>query len=220
MKIKLLDLYCGAGGAGWGYHLAGFEVVGVDKFKQPEHPAEMKFIQADALDILNDKKFCSQFDIIHASPVCKKYSITKSLNKGKKYPDEIPIVREKLKRIKKPYVIENVPGAPLQNYITLCGTMFGLQVIRHRLFECSFEIKKLPGQCTCDTQNIYTHSHRGFSSFENGANFITVAGNNYKADDGRKAMGIDWMTRTYLSQAIPPAYTEYIAKQFKKSLLR
>jgi len=213
-RPKLLDLYCGAGGAGWGYYLAGFDVVGVDIVKQPQHRNEMKFMLADALDILSDVEFCRSFDFIHASPVCKKYSITASLHNNE-YPDEIPIIRERLQEIGKPYSIENVPGAPLNNYVVLCGSMFGLKVIRHRLFECSPQILLPPGSCDCKGP---TNSHRGYSEFSKGAKFITVVGNNYKADDGREAMGIDWMVRKYLSQAIPPAYTKWVGEQMMRKL--
>lgn len=214
-RPKLLDLYCGAGGAGWGYHLAGFDVTGVDLYEQPKHRKEMKFIQADALAILDDTTFCRSFDVIHASPVCKRYSVTASLHNND-YPDDIPAVREKLERIGRPYVIENVPGAPLKNYVILCGSMFGLKVIRHRLFECNPQIFFPPMACNCTGK---TNASRGYSSFEKGARYISVAGNNYKADDGREAMGIDWMTREYLSQAIPPAYTKWIGEQMMKIFL-
>ncbi len=209
MKPRLLDLYCGAGGAGWGYYLAGYDVVGIDINKQPQHPHEMEFIIGDALEILDDVEYCQSFDVIHASPVCKKYSVTSSLHDNE-YPDDISLVRSKLKKIGKPSILENVPGAPLENYVILCGSMFGLQVIRHRLFECNPIITFPPLACNCEGG---THSHRGYSSFDLGAKYITVVGNNYKADDGRKAMDIDWMTREYLSQAIPPAYTKWIGKQ-------
>ena len=214
MKPNLLDVYCGAGGAGWGYHLAGFNVVGVDNKKQPQHKQGMEFIHADALKLLDDIEYCRSFDVIHASPVCKKYSVTASLHNND-YPDDIAEVRRKLIKIGKPYVIENVPGAPLKDYVELCGSMFGLQVIRHRLFECNPQIIFPPMACNCSGG---TNSHRAYSSFEKGAKYITVVGNNYKADDGRKAMGIDWMTREYLSQAIPPAYTKWIGEQLKQQL--
>lgn len=213
-RPKLLDLYCGAGGAGWGYYLSGYDVTGVDNEEQPYLPKEIKFIKANALDILNDIDFCRQFDVIHASPVCKGYSTLKAIT-GKKYPNDIPIVREKLKVIGKPYIIENVPGAPLRNYVILCGSMFGLGVIRHRLFECCPEIYFPPAACNCHGG---TASHRGISSHANGAKFICVAGNNYKAEEGRKAMGIDWMPMKYLSQAIPPAYTQWLGSQMMERL--
>lgn len=203
--MRLLDLYCGEGGCSMGYHRAGFEVVGVDKFSMPNYPFE--FIQADALEILDDVDFCRTFDLIHASPQCERYSVTASLH-GNDYPDDIPIVREKLLKIGKPYIIENVPGAPLKNYVVLCGSMFGLGVIRHRKFECNPEIIFPPFACGCGDGR--TNSHRGLST---SGKYITVAGNNYRAEEGRRAMGIDWMPRKTLSKAIPPAYTEFLGRQ-------
>lgn len=215
-NMKLLDTFCKAGGTSIGYERAGFIVTGVDIEPQPNFPAHMEFIQADALNVLDDLEFCRQFDVIHASPVCKGYSVANKIHGGTHAMD-IPVVRKKLKRIGKPYVIENVPGAPLQNYVVLCGSMFGLKVIRHRLFECSPAIFFPPVLCNCKGG---TNSHDAFSSFENGAKFITVGGHNFKADDGRKAMGIDWMTRDELAQAIPPAYTQYIGEQMKLNLIQ
>jgi DNA (cytosine-5)-methyltransferase 1 len=206
-RPRLLDLFCCAGGAGMGYHRAGFEVVGIDIAKQPRYPFE--FHQADALEYL--AAHGHEFDAIHASPPCQEYSVTKSLPWVGDYPKLIDPVRDLLIRIGKPYVIENVPGAPLVSPVTLCGTMFGLKLIRHRLFETSPVIWFPPASCAC--KNVGTASHRGFSSFANGAQAITVAGNNYAIADGRQAMGIDWMSKSELSEAIPPAYTEYIGKQ-------
>lgn len=124
---KVLDLYCGEGGCSMGYHRAGYDVTGVDKYPMKKYP--FKFIQADALEILDDLEFCRKFDLIHASPVCKRYSsITKTAGTEKSHDDHIGIVREKLTKIGKPFVIENVPGAPLKDYVVLCGTMFGLDV--------------------------------------------------------------------------------------------
>lgn len=206
--MKVLDLYCGDGGCSMGYFRAGYEPTGVDKFAMPGYP--FTFIQADALDVLDDLEFCRQFDLIHASPECQEYSVTKSLKKSK-YGQDIEAVREKLKLIGVPYVIENVPGAPMQNYVLLCGSMFGLGVIRHRLFECFPEIYFPPFACGCGDGS--TNSHRGLST---GGKYVTVAGNNYIAYEGRKAMGIDWMPRRTLSKAIPPAYTQWIGEQMIK----
>lgn len=211
MKFTVLDLYCGEGGCSMGYYRAGYKPTGVDKHPMLGYPFE--FIQADALAILDDVSYCRQFDLIHASPQCERYSVTASLHDNE-YPDDIPIVREKLKKIGRPYVIENVPGAPLQNYVMLCGSMFGLGVIRHRLFECSPEIYFPPYTCGCGDGS--TNSHRGLST---GGKYITVAGNNYKADEGRRAMGIDWMPRRTLSKAIPPAYTKWIGEQMLSQMV-
>ena len=118
----------------------------------------------------------------------------------------IPQVRERLESSGVPWVIENVPGAPLREPVTLCGTMFGLKVLRHRRFEASF----LMVQPKCGKHGG-TNSHRGYST---GAEFVTVGGHNFRRVEGAIAMGIDWMAnRAELSEAIPPAYSEFIARQ-------
>lgn len=215
-QLKLLDLYCGGGGCSVGYERAGYAVTGVDIVRPRYYPERFKFIQADALQVLDDLDFCRSFDLIHASPVCKAYSVANHIN-GNKHPEDIPVVREKLKVTGIPYVIENVPGAPLKNYVELCGSMFGLRVIRHRLFECWPEIWFPPYTCNCIG---ITGSHRGISSFQNGAMNITVAGNNYRTQEGRQAMGINWIgNKKELSQAIPPAYTEWVGGKMKEFIL-
>lgn len=211
--MKLLDLFCGAGGAAVGYYRAGFEVVGVDINPQPRYPFE--FHQADALQFLREHG--RDFDVIHASPPCQEYSITRALPNVGEYPRLIEPVRELLMETGKHYVIENVPGALLINPIELCGTMFGLALIRHRLFEVNPPIYFAPASHKC--KNLYTASHRGYSSFANGAQAITCAGNNYDPKDGAIAQGIDWMIRSELSEAIPPAYTEFIGKHLLQYLL-
>ena len=122
-----------------------------------------------------------------------------------------------LRALGKPYVIENVPGAPLDNPLTLCGSMFGLPLIRHRLFECRPPIWFPPAPCQCS--HLFTHSGHGqWSAFNKGATAIMVAGNDFKAEDARVAMGIEWMTKKELSQAIPPAYTEFIGKHLMNAI--
>ena len=210
-KLRLLDLFCGAGGAAMGYHRAGFDVVGIDINPQPHFPFE--FHQADALTFPLDG-----FDVIHASPPCQAYSVASNIHNGKWYqkdhPDFIGLVRKRLLENDKPFIIENVPGAPLKDPLMLCGTMFlGLKVYRHRHFECYPFTIEPPGKCN--------HSHRmGKSRGEyhtlDKSPFITCVGHNFQAKSGRIAMQIDWMTRDELSQAIPPAYTEFIGKQLLK----
>lgn len=210
--LRLLDLFCGAGGAGMGYYRAGFEVVGIDIAPQPHYPFE--FHQADALEYLSEHG--QEFDVIHASPPCQAYSVTRSLHNNE-YPKLIEQTRKALIKTGKRYVIENVPGAPLQNTLMLCGTMFGLRVIRHRLFECNPQIAFAPATCKHDglcTGNILRrHGVTRTPSLLDGFKFVTVAGNNYIAQEGREAMEIDWMSKRELSQAIPPVYTEFIGKQ-------
>lgn len=195
-----IDLFCCAGGAAMGLHRAGFDVIGVDIKPQPRYP--FRFIQGDALNPPID---LARADFIWASPPCQAYSKTRAIH-GKEHPNLIPQTRDILKKINALTVIENVPGAPLRDSFTLCGTMFGLRVIRHRNFEANFFV--MAPHCG---KHGPTNSHRSYST---GAEFITVAGNNYRRVEGAAAMGIDWMSsRAELSQAIPPAYSEFIGRQ-------
>lgn len=212
MAFRLLDLFCGAGGAAMGYHRAGFEVVGVDINSQPHYPFD--FHQADALTYPLDG-----FDAIHASPPCQAYSVStiEFRSKGKKYPDLLATTRFKLRESL--YVIENVSPAPLQDSFVLCGTMFGLKTLRHRRFECNWDLGTLISIC----------SHKG--SVKNG-DYIQAVGHGQltpthaikfkHAKTIKEAwsfgLGIDWMTVSELSQAIPPAYTEFIGDQLIKLL--
>ena len=211
-KPRLLDLFCGAGGASMGYHQAGFEVVGVDIRPQPRYPFE--FVQADALEYV--AAHGHEFDVIHASPPCQAYTRLRRLVEGKigrkrDYPDLVAPTREALRATGKIYVIENVGGAPLQDPIMLCGEMFGLRVFRHRYFEVSVFLLAPPHPR--HPRGSTTMAYRSRSSFANGATHIGVYGNAFDVEDGRVAMGIDWMTRRELSQAIPPAYTRWIGEQ-------
>lgn len=195
-----IDLFCGAGGASMGLHRAGFDVVGVDIRPQPRYP--FRFVQGDALKPPFD---LMQTDFIWASPPCQAHSKTQRI-RGNEYPDLIPQTRALLASVPALTVMENVPGAPLIKSFMLCGTMFGLRVIRHRCFETSFFVGLTP---SCGRHGT-TNSHRGYST---GAEFVTVAGNNYRRIEGAAAMGIDWMqTRDELSEAIPPAYSEFIGR--------
>jgi DNA (cytosine-5)-methyltransferase 1 len=204
----LLDLFCGAGGAAVGYHRAGFEVVGVDLAPQPRYPFE--FHQADAMTFQLEG-----FDAIHASPPCQRFSAASRCRPGlaMEYPDLIAPMRERLRASGVPWVIENVPGAPLRNPTFLCGQMFGLDLFRHRAFEASFDLPFL----------LHSHSKVGSkagyvydpkSGKDNGGwrpgRIISIAGNCAPIAEARRAMGIDWMDRHELAESIPPAYTEWI----------
>ena len=211
-RPRLLDLYCGAGGAAMGYHQAGFAVVGVDIRPQPRYP--FAFVQADALEYV--AAHGHEFDVIHASPPCQAYTRLRRLVEGKTgrrkdYPDLVAPTREALRATGKIYVIENVAGAPLQNPIMLCGEMFGLRVFRHRYFEVNVFLLAPPHPR--HPRGSTTNAYRGRSSFADGATHIGVYGDAYILADGKAAMGIDWMVRRELSQAIPPAYTRWLGEQ-------
>lgn len=208
MKPRLLDLFCGAGGCSMGYHRAGFEVVGVDVNPQKNYPFD--FIQADALVFVGGLDFWD-FDAIHASPPCQAYSRSRNNGCHRDAPALIPQVRKMLIESRLPYVIENVVGAPLECPVEICGAIFGLKtgkfdLARHRLFETSFAM--LAPACS-------HHRGRTIGVYGSGTNSYHRAkfGRCVKESEKREAMGIDWMTRKELTQAIPPAYTEYIGRQ-------
>lgn len=211
--MRLLDLFCGAGGCSVGYARAGFEVVGVDLSPQKNYPYE--FIQADAIEWMRDNDI-SGFDAIHASPPCQAYSVANNIHARKDHPDLIEVTREALVASGKPYVIENVPGAPLNDPVTLCGLALGCNVKRHRLFEANFPIAETlcPDGHPGDWLLVFGHTVLSRSHVvgkaKGGGN--TIKRVHVGTDKGREAMGIDWMNRDELSQAIPPAYTEHIAK--------
>jgi DNA (cytosine-5)-methyltransferase 1 len=207
----LLDLFCCAGGAGVGYYRAGFDVVGVDIVPRPSYP--LAFIQADAMAL--DPKFVALFDAVHASPPCQSYSdLAKRNRNGDEWPRLVEPVREMLRATGKPYVIENVEGAPLEDPVVLCGTMFpGLRVLRHRLFEANFPIQTPPHG---KHPKVHTFDKRKshFGKTDEWKDFVQVTGGgNCSLAAARDAMGIDWMTKGEINEAIPPAYTELIGKQ-------
>lgn len=204
----LLDLFCGAGGAGMGYHKAGFEVVGVDIKRQKNYPFE--FYQGDALDFLREHG--SEFDVIHASPPCQFYSRLSNPQypeRKNEHPNLIPTTRDLLKLSGRPYVIENVAGSPLENPLVLCGRDFGLKVYRHRLFESNVLLLGIPH--TPHRDQTPKAGTRGNNISPKG--FICVASTTSNVKYARFAMGIDWMTQRELGQSIPPAFTEFIGGQ-------
>jgi len=229
-RPRLLDLFCGAGGAGMGYHRAGFDVTGVDIKPQKRYP--FVFIQADALEFLAEHGH--EFDAIHASPPCQAHSAMKTMHNAKEHIDLVPATRRLLQSIGRPYVVENVPGAPLHAPVTLCGTAFGLgwqdaELRRHRLFESSLLLLVLPCQHgqRSDVVGVYgghlrNRRRRVIGVYGEGVRDSVrktdkgVA--DFGVDHGRAAMGIDWMTLAELCQAIPPAYTEHIGRQLLSHL--
>jgi len=205
-RPRLLDLFCGAGGASMGYHRAGFDVVGVDLHHQPRYP--FQFVQADALTFTLDG-----FDAIHASPPCQRFSKSVDIADRAKHPDLIAATRDRLVTTGLPYVIENVPQAPLIDPVRICGSAFGpdvLQVARHRLFESNVPLAGLPCR-----HELYVPQYPPAWNRKNPLRFVAVSGGwqHLSLEERGRAMGIDWMKDTELSESIPPAYTEYVGRQ-------
>ncbi|BBX09473.1 DNA cytosine methyltransferase [Mycolicibacterium aichiense] len=216
-KPRILDLYCCAGGAGMGYHRAGFEVVGVDIEQRDNYPFE--FHRGDAIEFL--KEHGHEFDAVHASPPCQRYSAlttgTHSYRENN-FPDLLPPTREALDAVGKPYIIENVVGAPIRADLKLCGLMFGLRVFRHRLFEVSGFWAPQPDH----------PSHKGHrvAGWRHGVKYegdmVAVyghGGGKGSLQEWQDAMGIHWTSvRKEIAEAIPPAFTEYIGHQLMAQL--
>jgi DNA (cytosine-5)-methyltransferase 1 len=216
--MKLLDLYCKAGGASKGYADAGFEVTGVDIKKQKRYP--YTFIQADCLELMQDLDFLQSFDAIAASPPCQTHSRTKHLRDAQGNTtdkvDLIPQTRAALIASGKPYIIENVPGAPLINPVQFCGSSFGLKVRRHRLFESN--IKLVGSVCNHKEQGKPVGVYGAMNDTPQGLNTkngkYVIGGSTAKSiEEARESMGIDWMLWGDLVEAIPPRYTYEIGKQ-------
>jgi DNA (cytosine-5)-methyltransferase 1 len=203
-RPRLLDLFCGAGGAGMGYHRAGFDVVGVDISPQPRYPFE--FRRNNAMEILEYRGFLEEFDAIHASPTCQTRSrATAWRGRREDHPDLLTPTLEALRGLSAPWVVENVPEAAwdgtMRADFALCGTQFGLNVRRHRVFErgnwSGFE---LVPPCACwRNPDLLPFEHKGERAF---------------AD----AMGCTWMSKFEARQAIPPAYTQFIGEQLIDAL--
>jgi DNA (cytosine-5)-methyltransferase 1 len=208
-RPRLLDLFCGAGGAAMGYHRAGFEVVGVDIKPQPHYPFE--FIQADAMTYPLDG-----FDAIHASPPCQAYTSMRNMGKtaGRNAPELVEPTRAGLISAGKPWVMENVVGSPLWNPLMLCGSSFGLGVRRHRLFESSELIFGLSCRHADSPKPIAVYGDHPRQPGDK-----TYRVNRARTvEEGQQAMGIDWMPWKPLTQSIPPAYTEWIGRQLITAL--
>ena len=206
--MKLLDLFCGAGGASAGYAAAGFEVHGVDLKHGKRYP--YTYVRADVLDVLRDKNYLDQFDVIHASPPCQTHSITQHLRnaQGKTTSklDLIPESRAALIESGKLYIIENVPGSPLINPIQLCGSSFGLKVRRHRLFESNMPLEGSVCNHTLQGRPVGVYGSLNDEIPKGGKTAATI-------DEARDAMGMPWAIWTELVEAIPPAFTEYLGGQ-------
>jgi DNA (cytosine-5)-methyltransferase 1 len=209
--MKLLDLFCGAGGASTGYALAGFEVTGIDVKHGKRYP--FKYIKGDVLTYIADLDFLRSFDVIHASPPCQTHSITQHLRnaqgKSTSKVDLIPQTRTALIAAGKPYIIENVPGSPLINPVLLCGSAFGLGVRRHRLFESNVAIRGT----TCN----HKEQGRPVGIYGSMRDEIPKGGKTAETmEQALNAMGITNMIWSELVEAIPPAYTKDLGIQLRQ----
>lgn len=230
-RPRCLDLYCGGFGAGWGYVRAGYDVVGVDNVRRRQRPPGVTLIEADALEVLADHAFVRSFDLVHASPPCKVHTALSHLVRaGGREPihgDLLTPTRDALNEAGVPWIIENVEGAPMTPHVMLCGSMFGLQVDidgeswwlkRHRLFEFGFW-----GNHGLGMQPPDIHPKRarplGVYGQEQGQTMPPSAPGRLGAqvaniDQARALMDIPWMSWRAITQAIPPAYTEYLGREF------
>jgi DNA (cytosine-5)-methyltransferase 1 len=215
-----LDLFCGAGGATRGYQLAGFTMTGVDINPQPRYCGE-RFFKADAMSFPLDG-----FDFIHASPPCQRYSQATPPDKKGNHPDLLDATRDRLQRTGRPWVIENVPNAPMRSPIILCGSQFDLTaddpatglhlaLRRHRWFESNVAMLA-PGPCSCRVarrEGRIGGVYGGASTDNNRAKQIRHGGYTPSRIVQAEMMGIDWMTQRELNLSIPPAYTEHLGRQ-------
>jgi DNA (cytosine-5)-methyltransferase 1 len=224
VRPRLLDLFCGAGGAATGYHRAGFDVVGVDNRPQPHYPFE--FYQWDITKFWTSStpshfaSFAIGFDAIHASPPCQAYTAYRRTGRVGDHPDLIDATRDLLWKTGLPWVIENVEGAPLKEPLMLCGTMFDppMEIQRHRFFESNWPIDDPLWPCRhlLNGKDRYpggrsrerTGSSRGLVRAT-----VEIGSWDIPLERQQQAMGIDWMKLDELSEAIPPAYTELIGHQ-------
>jgi DNA (cytosine-5)-methyltransferase 1 len=214
-RPRLLDLFCGAGGAAMGYHRAGFDLVGVDLEPQPRYPFELH--RADAMTYPLDG-----FDAVHASPPCQAFTQMSARWRGKGGPtdahlDLLAPIRERFAGLTVPWVIENVPGATrhMRATVTLHGGMFGLGVHRPRLFECSFLVLVPRAAATRSPVGVYGKPDGRTNRYRNNGNYKgkSLIRAWKSLEEGSAAMGIDWMDVGGLREAVPPAYTEFIGRQ-------
>lgn len=219
MKPRLLDLFCCQGGAAQGYADAGFEVVGVDIDAQPRYPFE--FHQGDALEFL--QVHGADFDVIHASPPCQGYlnlgAVNKSLGRSYDHPDLIAATRGLLMALGKPYVIENVQDARPQmvDPVRICGTGLGRPLRRHRLFESNVSLEGIACDHKAFTEPRYWTGWRPRGEHRL-STVVQIYGNAGGREHWPAALGVDWMDAKGMTEAIPPAYTEWIGRQLIEHL--
>jgi DNA (cytosine-5)-methyltransferase 1 len=226
-RPRLLDLFCCAGGAGAGYARAGFDVVGVDVDRLALRRYPGQAVRADALEVIAHWNLAA-FDAIHASPPCQTYSQTRHTHKAS-HPDLLGAVWQALEHVGIPYVVENVPGAPMPGALTLCGSEFGLRAVdagrvvtlrRHRLFVSNVHLWGAGG-CSCAADRAagrIAGAYGGGSTDLEHARTVRHGGYTPPTPVRAALLGIDWMTQAQLSQAIPPAYTTFIGGQLLEHL--
>jgi DNA (cytosine-5)-methyltransferase 1 len=219
-RPRLLDLFCGAGGASVGYHRAGFDVTGVDNKPHPDYPFEI--LIDDAMTVVRDRDYLDTFDVVAGSPPCPRYSRITPEHTRHQHPDYLPPFRDAMKTWGGIYVIENVVGAPMDHPLMLCGSAFGLRVRRHRLFESNAFL--MASGCFHDptTPPVGVYGDHGDARVYVRPETGTRRG--IKAQgvaEAQHALGIDWMTTwDDLTDAIPPAYTHYLGDQLMDHLAR
>ncbi len=209
--MRLLDLFCGAGGAAVGYNRAGFDdIIGVDINPQPNYP--FRFIQADAIEFLGamwDTTEDTAYDLIHASPPCQAFSV---LSPDADYPDLLPDTRWHLENLNIPYVMENVVEAPIRRDVVLCGSMFGLDIKRHRAFESSHGPFMFPPYCS----HLWSDPRAPYMVTGHGGGWSKHHRNYDDLTHAKELMGMPWAkTRREVTEAIPPAYTQWIGEQVR-----
>ena len=218
IRPRLLDLFCGAGGAAVGYDRAGFDVTGVDIEPHPDYP--FPFICGDAMTILGDAGFLAGFDVIHASPPCPRYSSITPAHRRNDHPDLVGPVRAALEAWGGVYVIENVVGAPLLNPAKLCGSSFGLGVRRHRLFESNVFLM------TPECEHVWQGEPWGvYGDHGDRSGRVPKPGGGFRSrkardrDHAAQVLDLDHITRwDDLTDAIPPAYTQWVGGRLLEAI--
>lgn len=223
-KPKLLDLFCKAGGAGRGYQLAGFRVTGVDIEPQPRYAGDV-FIQADALAYV--AQYGWMYDAIHASPPCEKFTNMQQIRVDAQanidsHLNLIPHTRYWLEALGLPYIIENVEGAKneLRDPIFLCGTMFSLKVLRHRYFESNIALAQPvhPEHIGSVANGDYCGVYGSGGAMWRDKEKTVRRSEDRSLAAWKSAMGIDWMLKSEINKAIPPAYTQWLGVRLMRHI--